>query len=74
MPTFKIRYSEVQERQWVLDVQAETLEEAEELFATSNEDPWRMVDFKKADWAGDSGAEGDAIDTCETNWEAWETA
>jgi hypothetical protein len=74
MPTFKIKYSEIQERQWILDVQAETLEEAEELFETNNEDPWRMVDFKKADWAWDSGAEGDATDTFETNWEAWETA
>ena len=73
MPTFTIKYTEMQERLWILNVEAESLEEAEQLFESNNEDPWRMVEFKKATWAWDSGDDGEAIDTYETNWEVEET-
>jgi len=73
MPTFKIKYTEMQERLWILNVEAESQEEAEELFEANGEDPWRMVDGKKATWAWDSGDDGEAIDTYETNWEVEET-
>ena len=74
MTNFEIKYEEMQERLWRIIVQAESLEEAEELFKSNGEDPWRMVEFKKATWAWDSGDDGEAIDTYETNWEAEETA
>lgn len=73
MPIFQIKYTEMQERLWTINVQAESLEEAEELFESNSEDPWRMVDGQKATWAWDSGEEGDAVDTYETNWEIEET-
>ena len=74
MTTFEIKYTETQERLWTIVVEAESLEEAEELFDANNCDPWRMVDGKKATWAWDSGDDGEAIDTYETNWEVEETA
>ena len=74
MTTFKIKYTEMQERLWILNVEAESQEEAEELFEANGEDPWRMVDGKKATWAWDSNEEGEAIDTYETNWVVEERA
>ena len=74
MTTFEIKYTEMQERLWTITVQAESLEEAEELFEANGEDPWRMVSSKKAIWAWDSNEEGEAIDTYETNWEVEEKA
>ena len=74
MTTFEIKYTEMQERLWTINVQAESLEEAEELFEANGEDPWRMVYGKKAIWAWDSNEEGEAIDTYETNWEVEEKA
>ena len=73
MTTFKIKYTEMQERLWTINVQAESQEKAEELFEANNEDPWHMVRTDKATWAWDSGEDGDAIDTYETNWEVEET-
>ena len=32
MTTFEIKYTEMQERLWTINVQAESLEEAEQLF------------------------------------------
>ena len=69
MTTFEIKYTEMQERLWTIVVEAESLEEAEELFESNNEDPWRMIEVKKATWAWDSNEDGEAIDTYETNWE-----
>jgi hypothetical protein len=73
MTNFEIKYEEMQERLWTIIVQAESLEEAEELFKANGEDPWRMVDSKKATWAWDSSEDGEAVDTYETNWEIEET-
>ena len=74
MTTFEIKYTEMQERLWTIVVEAESLEEAEELFESNNEDPWRMIEVKKATWAWDSNEDGEAIDTYETNWEVEERA
>ena len=74
MTTFEIKYTEMQERLWTINVQAESLEEAQQLFEEKNEDPWRMVDGKYATWAWDSGFDGEAIECYETNWEIEETA
>ena len=46
MTTFEIKYTEMQERLWTIVVEAESLEEAEELFESNNEDPWRMIEVK----------------------------
>ena len=73
MSIFTIKYTEMQNRQWLITVEAKSLEEAEQLFEENGEDPWRMVDGKKATWAWDSNEEGEAIDTYETNWEVEET-
>ena len=70
MPTFKIRYTEMQERLWVLSVEAESLEEVEQLFEDNNEDPWLLSTHEKVEWdLGSGDDEGEAIDTYETNWE-----
>ena len=74
MTTFEIKYTEMQERLWTIVVEAESLEEAEELFESNNEDPWRIIEVKKATWAWDSNEDGEAIDTYETNWEVEERA
>ena len=74
MTTFEIKYTEMQERLWTIVVEAESLEEAEELFESNNEDPWRMIEVKKATWPWDSNEDGEAIDTYETNWEVEERA
>ena len=74
MTTFEIKYTEMQERLWTIVVEAESLEEAEELFESNNEDPWRMIEVKKATWAWDSNEDGETIDTYETNWEVEERA
>jgi hypothetical protein len=73
MSIFKIKYTEVQERQWIINVESESLEEAEQLFTANNEDPWGMVECKKATWFWDSGDDGDALETLESNWEVEET-
>ena len=74
MTTFEIKYTEMQERLWTIVVEAESLEEAEELYESNNEDPWRMIEVKKATWAWDSNEDGEAIDTYETKWEVEERA
>ena len=74
MTTFEIKYTEMQERLWTIVVEAESLEEAEELFDANNCDPWCMIDGKKATWAWDSNEDGEATDTYETNWEVEERA
>ena len=48
-------------------------EEAEQLFETNNEDPWRMVANEKATWSLGSDEEGFATDTYETDWKVEET-
>ena len=74
MPIFKIRYTEMQERLWVLSVEAESLEEVEQLFEDNNEDPWLMSTEENVDWDWGSGDdEGEAIDTYDTNWEIEES-
>ena len=73
MPMFQIKYTEMQERLWVLRVEAETIEKAEALFEAHDEDPWRMVGNDKASWLWDSGEDGEATDTYETNWDIEET-
>jgi len=72
MPTFTIKYMEMQNRQWSINVEAKDLEEAEQLFEENGEDPWRMVGDEKATWTLGSDEEGEAIDTYETNWEVEE--
>ena len=69
MPIFQIKYTEMQERLWVLNVEADTIEKAEALFEANNEDPWLMSIHEKCNWAWDSEDEGEATDTYETNWE-----
>jgi len=73
MSIFTIKYTEMQQREWEIDVQAESLEEAEQLFETNNEDPWRMVANEKATWSLGSDEEGFATDTYETDWKVEET-
>ena len=72
MTKFEIKYTEMQERLWTITVQAESLEEAEELFEANGEDPWRMVGGEKAAWTLGSDEEGEATDTLETDWEVEE--
>jgi hypothetical protein len=72
MPTFTIKYMEMQNRQWSIDVEAKDLKEAEQLFESNNEDPWFMVGGEKATWTMGSDEEGEATDTLETNWEVEE--
>ena len=72
MPTFTIKYTEMQNRQWLITVEAKSLEEAEQLFEENGEDPWRMVGDEKATWTLGSDEEGEATDTLETDWEVEE--
>ena len=72
MPTFTIKYMEMQNRQWLIDVEAKDLEEAEQLFEENNEDPCGMVGNEKATWTLGSNEEGEAVDTYETDWEVEE--
>jgi hypothetical protein len=74
MPIFKIRYTEMQERLWVLTVEAESLKEAEQLFEANNTDPWLMSTEENVEWdLGSGDDEGEAIDTYDTNWEIEES-
>ena len=72
MSIFTIKYTEMQNRQWLITVEAKSLEEAEQLFEENGEDPWRMVVDEKATWTMGSDEEGEATDTLETNWEVEE--
>jgi hypothetical protein len=72
MSIFTIKYTEMQNRQWLINVEAKSLEEAEQLFEENNEDPWRMVGDEKATWTMGSNEEGEATDTLETDWEVEE--
>ena len=74
MSIYTIRYTEHQEREWYIEVEAESAESAGELFEANGEDVWSMVASKKAKWATGSDEEGDAVDTYETDWEVEETA
>ena len=73
MSLYAIRYTEHQEREWYIEVEAESAESAGELFEANGEDIWSMVASKKAKWATGSNEEGDAVDTYETDWEVEET-
>ena len=73
MAIYTIRYTEHQEREWYIEVEAESAESAGELFEANGEDIWSMVASKKAKWASGSDEEGDAVDTYETDWEVEET-
>jgi len=73
MAIYTIRYTEHQEREWYIEVEAESAENAGELFEANGEDVWSMVGSKKAKWASGSNEEGDAVDTYETDWEVEET-
>ena len=73
MAIYTIRYTEHQEREWYIEVEAESAESAGELFEANGEDVWSMVGSKKAKWASGSNEEGDAVDTYETDWEVEET-
>ena len=72
MSIFTIKYTEMQNRQWLITVEAKSLEEAEQLFEENGEDPWRMVGGEKAAWTLGSDEEGEATDTLETDWEVEE--
>ena len=73
MSIYTIRYTEHQEREWYIEVEAESAESAGEIFEANGEDVWSMVSSKKAKWATGSDEEGDAVDTYETDWEVEET-
>ena len=73
MSIYTIRYTEHQEREWYIEVEAESAESAGVLFEANGEDIWSMVASKKAKWASGSDEEGDAVDTYETDWEVEET-
>ena len=73
MPIFTIRYTEMQERMWEIDVEADSQKEAERIFDENYEDPWRMVGDKKSSWTSGSSEDGEATDVYETNWEIEET-
>ena len=73
MPIYTIKYTEYQEREWYIEIEAESVDNAGEIFEANGEDVWAMVGNKKAKWADGPGEEGETIDTYETDWEVEET-
>lgn len=69
MTIYTIKYTEHQQREWYIEVEAESVESAGDIFEANGEDVWAMVGSKKAKWAAGSDEEGEAVDTYETDWE-----
>ena len=70
MPTFTIKYMEMRTRQWLINFEAKSLEEAEQLSEEYDGDPCRMVVDEKATWAvGSNNEEVGATVELETIWE-----
>ena len=69
MSIYTLRYTEHQQREWYIEVEAESVESAGDIFEANGEDVWAMVGSKKAKWAAGSDEEGEAVDTYETDWE-----
>ena len=72
MTIYTIKYTEHQQREWYIEVEAESVESAGDIFEANGEDVWSMVGSKKAKWAAGSDEEGEAVDTYETDWEVEE--
>jgi len=72
MTIYTIKYTEHQQREWYIEVEAESVESAGDIFEANGEDVWAMVGSKKAKWAAGSDEEGEAVDTYETDWEVEE--
>lgn len=74
MPTFDVKYSEVQTRVWFISIEAETAEEARQICADANDDIWSLVNHdSRAEWNSSSGADGEAVDTLESEIEVDDT-
>ena len=70
MPLFDVKYSEVQTRVWFISIEAETAEEARQICADANDDIWSLVNHdSRAEWNSSSGADGEAVDTQESEIE-----
>ena len=72
MTIYTIKYTEHQQREWYIEIEAESVESAGDIFEANGEDVWSMVGSKKAKWAAGSDEEGEAVDTYETDWEVEE--
>ena len=72
MTIYTIKYTEHQQREWYIEIEAESVESAGDIFEANGEDVWAMVGSKKAKWAAGSDEEGEAVDTYETDWEVEE--
>ena len=73
MTIYTIKYTEHQQREWYIEVEAESVESAGDIFEANGEDVWLMVGSQKAKWAAGSDEEGEAVDTYETDWDVEET-
>ena len=74
MPLFDVKYSEVQTRVWFISIEAGTAEEARQICADANDDIWSLVENdSRAEWNSSSGADGEAIDTQESEIEVDDT-
>ena len=69
MKIYTLSYTEHQQREWYIEIEAESVESAGDIFEANGEDVWAMVGNKKAKWAAGSDEEGEAVDTYETDWE-----
>ena len=69
MKIYTLKYTEHQQREWYIEIEAESVESAGDIFEANGEDVWAMVGSKKAKWAAGSDEEGEAVDTYETDWE-----
>ena len=73
MPLFDVKYSEVQTRVWFISIEAETAEETRKILHLRNDDIWEAVKDGRAEWSSASGADGEAIDTLESEIEVDDT-
>ena len=70
MPLFDVKYSEVQTRVWFISIEAGTAEAARQICADANDDIWSLVNHdSRAEWNSSSGADGEAVDTQESEIE-----
>tara|TARA_Y100000310_G_C20424031_1_gene688100 strand:+ start:106 stop:351 length:246 start_codon:yes stop_codon:yes gene_type:complete len=74
MPLFRVKYSEVQTRAWYLTIETETSEEARKIFE-GFDDIWTLEDRdSRVEWDGKfPGADGEAVDTLESEIEVDDT-
>ena len=74
MPLFDVKYSEVQTRVWFISIEAGTAEEARQICEKADDDIWSLVNHdSRAEWNSSSGADGEAVDTLESEIEVDDT-